>query len=60
MDLSRTDMVSGCRSPEIRLAIPLKAGAEMIGTSSWGGRAHRGMWVSMTGLPIDEWLYDHP
>jgi len=53
-------MIPGCCSPEVRPVLSPKTYAEMIGASSWSGRAHRGMWVSITGLPVDEWLYDHP
>jgi len=53
-------MIPGCLCPDTSPVMPPNAYAGMIGTGSWSGRAHRGNWVSMTGLPIDEWLYDHP
>lgn len=53
-------MIPGRLCRDGRVEMPLNAYVEIIGASSWSGRAHRGNRVSMTGLPIDEWLYDHP
>ena len=53
-------MIPGSLCPDASPVMPPNACAGMIETGSWSGRAHRGNWVSMTGLPIDEWLYDHP